>query len=360
VQIVLNHKVGDLLAEQREGEFDAVFVAVGAQVPHQAEIPTREAARVMDAVTFLHEAGSGEAPRVGRRVVVYGGDHLATEAARTAIRLGSVETTIVYARDRAHMAARKFETDEAAAEGVVFKWLCSLREIVGTELHTERMELTADGTAKPTGEFETMQADAVILALGHHTETSFLDKVPGLARKADGTVVVGANMMTGHSGVFAGGDMLPTGRTATIAIGHGRRAARHIDAFLRGTTYAEPPKAPLVGFKKLNLPLYTEIDPSEQPIVPPTSRVEGFAEVLAGLTEPEARREALRCLSCGNCYECDNCYAACPEQAIVKLGPGRRYRFDYTKCTGCGACYEQCPCHAIDMIEETVESPAAA
>ena len=81
-------------------------------------------------------------------------------------------------------------------------------------------------------------------------------------------------------------------------------------------------------------------------------RVGGFEEVVAGLDERQARYEAQRCLSCGNCFECDNCYAACPEDAIVKLGPGRRYRYDYGKCTGCAVCFEQCPCHAIEMIAE--------
>ena len=82
------------------------------------------------------------------------------------------------------------------------------------------------------------------------------------------------------------------------------------------------------------------------------ARTDGFAEVLAGLTEHDARREAQRCLSCGNCFECDNCYAACPEDAIIKLGPGMRYRYDYAKCTGCAVCFEQCPCHAIEMVRE--------
>ena len=73
---------------------------------------------------------------------------------------------------------------------------------------------------------------------------------------------------------------------------------------------------------------------------------------MSGLSEREARYEATRCLSCGNCFECDNCYAACPEQAIVKLGKGRFYRVELDLCTGCATCFEQCPCHAIDMTPE--------
>jgi Pyruvate/2-oxoacid:ferredoxin oxidoreductase delta subunit len=90
----------------------------------------------------------------------------------------------------------------------------------------------------------------------------------------------------------------------------------------------------------------------EQFRLDPLVAVKNFDEVIAGLTEKEARYEAQRCLSCGNCFECDGCYGACPEEAIIKLGPGKGYRFDLNKCTGCAVCYEQCPCHAIEMIPE--------
>ena len=87
----------------------------------------------------------------------------------------------------------------------------------------------------------------------------------------------------------------------------------------------------------------------------------GFEEVVAGLAPEAARYEASRCLSCGNCYECDGCYGACPEDAIIKLGVGKRYRYDYERCTGCAVCYEQCPCHAIEMVPEPARAlPNAA
>ena len=98
--------------------------------------------------------------------------------------------------------------------------------------------------------------------------------------------------------------------------------------------------------------MFTDVAPTAQSMLAGAERVGGFEEVVAGLNERQARYEAQRCLSCGNCFECDNCYAACPEDAIVKLGPGRRYRYDYSKCTGCAVCFEQCPCHAIEMIAE--------
>ena len=192
----------------------------------------------------------------------------------------------------------------------------------------------------------------MVLALGQQTDSSFLRKTPGIAFQPDGTVIVATNMMTGHPGIFAGGDMVPSERTVTAAVGHGKKAARHIDAWLRGSVYESAPKHPIVSFEMLHLPIYSDADQTVQRMLPVAARTTGFGEVLAGLSEDEARYEAQRCLSCGNCFECDQCYAACPEQAIEKLGPGRRYRFLYDRCTGCAVCFDTCPCHAIDMIPE--------
>lgn len=351
-RITLNHRVTDLIAERNEGKFDAVFLAIGATAGHHVDIPTQDAVRMLDAVDYLKSAGTGEAPLLGRRVVVYGGGNTAMDAARTARRLGADEAVIVYRRDRAHMPAHAFEADEALEEGVKIKWLTSIRQITGSALTVERMTLDANGRAVPTGEVETLEADAVVLAVGQDTDIGFLRNVPGLTFRGDGTVEVGPNMMTGHPGLFAGGDVVPGDRTVTVAVGHGKRAARHIDAWLRGEAYVKAAKHPLVSYEMLHLPVFSDVDPSAQHVLAGTQRLSGFAEVVAGLGESEARREAQRCLSCGNCYECDNCYAACPEQAIEKLGPGRGFRVDLTKCTGCAVCYEVCPCHAIEMYSE--------
>ena len=143
----------------------------------------------------------------------------------------------------------------------------------------------------------------------------------------------------------------------TAAVGHGKKAARNIDAFFSGTQYVSSAKHPLVSFEDLNLPVFLDAERQEAPEVPAAERAR-FQEVAHGLTEAEARFEASRCLSCGNCFECDNCLAACPEQAIVKLGPERGYRVDETLCSGCAVCFEQCPCHAIEMVSEPAASPA--
>ena len=352
VKIVLNHKVEDVLAEKLAGSFDAVFIAIGAHISKHVDIPARDAVKVLDAVSLLRDVSTGEVPLLGRRVVVYGGGNTAMDAARTVRRLGAEEALIVYRRDRAHMPAHAFEADEALAEGVKIKWLTTIKTIEGGDLTVERMQVDAQGRAQPTGQFETLQADAVVLALGQDADSGFLRKIPEIQFQPDGTVIVAPNMMTGFPGIFAGGDMVPSERTVTIAVGHGKKAAQHIDAWLRGATYDKKDKHPTVDFTMLNLPIYTDAAPSMQRELPLSDRASGFDEVLAGLVEREALHEAKRCLSCGNCFECDNCYAACPEDAIIKLGPNQRYKYDYTKCTGCAVCFEQCPCHAIEMVPE--------
>jgi NADPH-dependent glutamate synthase beta subunit-like oxidoreductase len=352
VNIVLNHKVEDLLAEKEEGGFDAMFVAVGAHLSKRTDIPARDAGKMLDAVNFLRDVEAGTAPKLGRRVAVYGGGNTAMDAARVAKRLGIDDALIIYRRDRAHMPAHEAEADEALQEGVKIHWLRTIKEIDQSTFTVEAMEINENGRPQPTGELETLEADTLILALGQDVETAFLKHVPNLTFHRDGTVEVDDNLMTGYPGLFAGGDMVPSERTVTVAVGHGKKAARNIDAYLKGTTYIKPAKHELAGFDKLHVWYFTDAAQRPQKHLDIKERLTSFDEVVSGLSEKQAVYEARRCLSCGNCFECDGCYAACPEDAVVKLGPGKRYRFDYNHCTGCAICFEQCPCHAIDMVPE--------
>jgi NADPH-dependent glutamate synthase beta subunit-like oxidoreductase len=334
-----------------DGRFDAGYLAIGAHLSRRTEIPARDAGQMLDAVSFLRDIETHEAPKVGR-VAVYGGGNTAMDAARVARRLGAPEAMIIYRRDRAHMPAHAFEAEEAEAEGVKIHWLRTIKSIDQTRLTVEVMEVDEQGRPQPTGRFETLEADALIMALGQDSDTRLLEKVEGVELQADGTVVVDQNMMTGRPGLFAGGDMVPSERTVTVAVGHGKKASRHIDAWLRATTWDKPPKHELASFDKLHVWYYTDAGQRQQEALEIAERLASFDEVVAGLGEAEAQYEALRCLSCGNCFECDGCYGACPEHAIIKLGPGKRYRYDYDLCTGCAVCFEQCPCHAIEMIPE--------
>jgi formate dehydrogenase beta subunit len=351
ISVRLNHKVTDVAREKAEGSFDAVFIAIGAHLSKKIDIPSRDAGQILDALTFLKDAESGQVPRLGRRVAVYGGGNTAMDAARVAKRLG-YEPLIIYRRDREHMPAHAFEADEALAEGVKINWLRTIKEINENSITVEVMQVNADGKPEGTGTFETLEADALILALGQETDTGFLKNITGITFDSDGTVKVGPDMMTGAEGIFAGGDMVPSERTVTVAVGHGKKAARFMNAYLLGKKIEKQEKHPVVGFERLHVWYQTAAPQKHQAQAEEALRVQDFREVLEGLTEKEARYEAQRCLSCGNCFECDGCFGACPEGAVIKLGKGNRYQFDLDRCTGCAVCYEQCPCHAIEMIPD--------
>jgi NADPH-dependent glutamate synthase beta subunit-like oxidoreductase len=352
VRMVRNHLVEDLVAERTEGGFDAVFVAVGAHLSKRVDIPAREAGRIVDAVSFLRSVASGDRPVIGRRVAVYGGGNTAMDAARVARRMGADEAMIVYRRTRHQMPAHAEEAEDAEREGVRINWLRTITAFDGPELTVEVMELDESGRPVPTGRLETLAADTVILALGQETDTRFLRAVPGVEFAADGTVLVSTSLMTGCPGVFAGGDMVPAERTVTVGVGHGKKAARHIDAYLREMPAVSHPKHDLIPFEGLHLWYFGDADRRRQPEQEPTERIADFTEVVGGLDVTQATFESRRCLSCGNCFECDGCFGACPEDAIIKLGTGHRYRYDYDKCTGCGTCFDQCPVHAIEMVPE--------
>jgi len=235
------------------------------------------------------------------------------------------------------------------------KWLSTITHAEGGRLQLEKMELDASGFPQPTGEFEDLDADSLVLALGQEADLSLLDGLPGIEIE-DHVVKVGPNMMTGHPGVFAGGDMVPAERTVTVGIGHGKKAARHIDAWLRGTTYAAAPKHELATFEHLNTWYYTDAPPTVRPLLDRARRESTFDEVVGGLDESNALFEARRCLSCGNCFACDNCYGVCPDNAVVKLEPGTAYGYaiDLDYCKGCGMCVAECPCGALEMVPETI------
>ena len=352
VRIDQDRRVTDLERTWREGAFDAVFVAVGAHLSKRTEIPARDAGRILDAVSFLRDVAAGAPPSLGRRVAVYGGGNTAMDAARSVVRLGH-EPMIVYRRDRDHMPAHDFEAQEALEEGVEIHWLRTIRAIEGPRLTVEVMELDDRGRPRGTDRFETLVADDLILALGQDSDTSFLRGVDGVEFGDDGSVLVDGAFHTGRPGLFAGGDMVPAERSVTVAVGHGKRAAHHIDAWLRGTTWTEPVLPGHASFDRLHIWYYADVAPGSEPRSGMVQRLATFGEVVGGLHEDEAVHEARRCISCGTCFECDGCLAACPEDAVVKLGRGQRYRFDYDRCTGCATCFDQCPSGAISMIAES-------
>ena len=351
VTVKLNSKVDNILEQMKAGEFDAAFLAVGAHIGKRAMIPSGDAARIVDAISVLRSMEGEDRPMLGRRVIVYGGGNTAIDVARSVKRMGA-EPIIVYRRTRDKAPAHDFEIEEALQEGVMVKWLSTIKQAGDKEITIEKMALDDKGFPQPTGEFETLEADSVVLALGQDVDLSLLNGVPGLEVTKDGVVKVGTDLMTGHPGIFAGGDMVPAERNVTVAIGHGKKAARNIDAWLRGERYQPPAKNELASFDKLNPWYYSDAPKTVRPMLDIARRKSTFDEVQGGLDESNALFEARRCLSCGNCFECDNCYGVCPDNAVTKLGPGKGFEFKLDYCKGCGICVSECPCGAITMVPE--------
>lgn len=354
ITLKLDTRVNDLTESMEQGSFDAAFLAVGAQLSHRAYIPAGQAARVLDALSLLGTVNDGERPQLGRAVVVYGGGNTAMDAARTARRLGADDAVVVYRRTQEQMPANQVELTEALDEGVRVRWLRTIVEIGDGVTTLEKMRLDEDGVPQPTGEFEQINSETVVLALGQDVDRSLLDTVPGLTI-TKGVVQVDDTMMTGCPGVFAGGDAVPDQRSVTVGIGHGRRAAQHLDAWLRSGSATPAPPVDLglpVAFGDLNPWYFSEAPHAVRPRLEAARRATDFGEVVGGLDADTAVYEARRCLSCGNCFGCDNCFGVCPDNAVHKVETGHGYAIDLDYCKGCGLCVAECPSGAIVMEPE--------
>jgi NADPH-dependent glutamate synthase beta subunit-like oxidoreductase len=350
VRFEMNTRITDVREALEEG-FDAAFLAVGAHISKRAYIPAGEAARILDAISVLHDVEDGQAPMLGRKVVVYGGGNTAIDVARTAKRLGAEESIIVYRRTREKAPANDTEITEALEEGVLIKWLSTIKQADEGRLQVEKMKLDEKGFPQPTGEFEELEADSLVLALGQESDLTLLHGVPDL-EVVDGVVKVNSMMMTGYPGIFAGGDMVPAERTVTTSVGHGKKAARNIDAWLRKVEYKGGEKPAVVEYQDLNPWYYSDAPHAVRPRLEGARRATNFEEVVQGLDESTALYEARRCMSCGNCFECDNCFGVCPDNAVIKLGPGKGFEFNLDYCKGCGICVSECPSGSIIMIPE--------
>ena len=346
----MNTRVDDVHEALNEG-FSAVFLAIGAQLSKRAYIPASESARILDAIKVLRGVEDGTQPLLGRKVVVYGGGNTAMDVARTARRLGAEDAIIIYRRTRDKAPANDEEITEAIEEGILVKWLSTVKHVDEKSMQIEKMALDADGFPQPTGEFETLEADSLILALGQEVDFSLLGNSADLDTK-DGVMPVDSTMMTSHPGIFAGGDMIPAERTVTTGVGHGKKAARNIDAWLRKKAYEKIDNTDIVTYDQLNTWYYTNAPHIIRERLEATRRAKDFSEVVKGLDETNALYEARRCLSCGNCFECDNCFGVCPDNAIIKLGPGKGYEINLDYCKGCGICVTECPSSSIVMVSD--------
>ncbi|MCJ7786255.1 MAG: FAD-dependent oxidoreductase, partial [Desulfobacterales bacterium] len=331
VEIKTNSPIGPNLTFDdlfRQG-YRAVFLAVGAHQDQKLGIPGEDHSNVIPGVVFLRKVNLGERVKVGERVAVIGGGNVAIDAARTALRTGAKEVTIVYRRSRDEMPAYEEDVEEAEAEGIKFQLLTAPTEVTpkgegNISLRCIKMELgepDASGRKRPvpiSGSDFFIEVNNVISAIGQTPDLSFL-KGLGIETTARGTIQVDpVTLETSRKGIFAGGDAVSGPWIAIEAVAAGKEAAISIDRYLRGQDLCEgrpKPKLEKAGFEEI----YAEQPktPREQmEMLPPEERQKTFLEVKKGFSEEQAKKEALRCLNCGLCSECLQCVALCKAGAV--------------------------------------------
>lgn len=346
VKLECNRRV-DNLKDEVSG-FDAVYISTGAFLATKIDMEVKgNSCSVIDAVDLFQKMENSETmPVLGKRVVVYGGGNTAIDAARTAIRLGADSVKIVYRRTLNHMPAHKEEVQDALQEGVEIVCLSCIGMIDGNDVIVKKMDYDEEhDILKENGETSAIQADSVIFAIGQSIDEGILKGIDGIVVSDKGVIEVDKNMMTGEKGIFAGGDVIAGKRTITHAIGHGKKAAKCIDAYLHGVEVTPNVKPEVAHFKRLNTVYYKQSDRTE---LTRNYTNLSFLEEDISLSEREISSESERCLSCGNCFHCDNCYGFCPDGAIKKA-PDGTLTIDYEYCKGCGICASECPCGAIKM-----------
>ena len=381
VEIKTNMRLGDNLSLDDLGDYKAIFIAVGLSKSRKLNIPGEEARGVIPGLEFLKRLNLGEEVQVGSRVVVVGGGNTAMDAARSALRLGA-KVTVLYRRSRQEMPAIPEEVEEALEEGVDIQFLATPVEVLTRDgqvvgLRCIRMRLgepDESGRRRPIpieGSEFTVQADAVIPAIGQVADLSFLEAGSWKLEVERGRIAINEAGATTRPGIFAGGDVATPFGTVAHAIGSGKRAAMAIDRYLRGEELPSfppfeesvrfsprPVESEIVRFEDLNLAYFEWAERRESAVRPPEERVKDFDEVALGLDEEQALAEASRCFNCGTCIMCDNCLNFCPDVAISrKNGSGPVsypfYEINYDYCKGCGICAEECPRDAISLEEET-------
>jgi 2-oxoacid:acceptor oxidoreductase delta subunit (pyruvate/2-ketoisovalerate family) len=369
------------------GEYDAVFVASGAQTSHALGIAGEDARGVRPGLEFLREVNEGGRPDVGRHVVVIGGGNTAMDCARSALRLGA-SVTVLYRRTRGEMPAIAEEIEGAQREGAVMRFLLApiafhaaagrVRAVECQRMMLGEPDRSGRQRPVPTGERLTIPADTVLTAIG---ETPDLDGLPDdVTREASG-VRVNSFGQSSRATLFAGGDVTDAARTVADALGAGKRAAvgidRHFRKVMHGQLGAEDadglrfgggnlsavrwlggdpinrvaPVNEVVAFEEMNLNHFAAVPRRPDTHIASEIARDGFGEVNLGLTDREAMEEARRCLNCGVCTQCDLCLIFCPDAAITRNGDGA-YAIALDYCKGCGVCAAECPRGAIGMTRE--------
>ncbi len=350
-------------------EYQAVFLALGSERSLYPKCKGIELPGIITAVEFLKNVSRGERPYLGENIVIIGGGHTAIDAARTCIRLGAKNVSIVYRRTLKEMPAGREEVEEAEAEGVKFYFLAAPIEFLGTgkveAVRCVKMQLDKKSGSKrgalirvEDSEFD-IKADAVILAIGYEPKVDTLKDIELILGKGGTIVVKDESGTTNIKGVFAGGDVVSGPMTVVQAIASGKRGADAIHRYLRKLPPKEIEEPTIIRpLDEKIVDLIVKTLRQKMPSLPVQERIKTFDEVNIGFTWEQALTEAQRCLNCGagavisdECVACFNCVLVCPYG--VPVAGEEKAKIDISQCQACGICASECPASAIDVKIET-------
>jgi NADPH-dependent glutamate synthase beta subunit-like oxidoreductase len=359
IEIHTSTRVNDI--EPLRESYDAVFLALGQDVGRRLDIPGGDARGVIGALEFLREVGLGRPVRIGSEVLVVGGGNTASDAGRSALRLGEqARSTLVSLEAEDELLIQPEDLEQARDEGLRFRPNSSLVEVLtdddgnvrGAVLAQARLAKDEHGNVRPevtAGTEVTVECDTILVAIG---QVQVLDWLP------DGCVARG--LVTGDEfgriaeDVFVGGDVLRGPSMVVDALGDGKRAARDIDRVLRVTPLEHDPEPEVMPYEKLNTAYFRHAPRALIPLTPAEHRVQDQeTEVTLGYSEAEAKEEADRCMSCGVCNGCDNCYVVCPDVSVMRdTRENGRYSIRTHYCKGCLVCVQECPTGCLEKVPE--------
>jgi NADPH-dependent glutamate synthase beta subunit-like oxidoreductase len=337
--------------------FDAVFLALGQDVGRR--LPDVEARGVIGALEFLRETGLGRPVRIGRDVLVIGGGNTASDAARSAIRLGGGAATIVSLEAENELLIQAEDLEQARDEGVLIRPQHALVRVVGEDdgtltaavLAPARLVKDEHGTVRPeiTGAETEVPCDTILVAIG---QVQVLGWLP--ADWTDGGLIGVDEFGRVADRVFVGGDVMRGPSMVVDALGDGKRAARDIDRVLRGAALEHDPEPEVMPYEKLNTAYFRHADRVPVPLSPPAERAASqVAEVTLAYSREEAVAEADRCMSCGVCNGCDNCYIVCPDVSVLRdARENGAYSIRTHYCKGCLVCVQECPTGCLEKVPE--------
>jgi NADPH-dependent glutamate synthase beta subunit-like oxidoreductase len=360
IEIKYDTRVGEDVSWDDLKDFDAAFISVGQDVGRKLPIEGNDLRGVVGGLEFLREAGFNRPVKVGKKVLVIGGGNTASDTARSALRLGAEEVTIVSLEAPDELLIVPEDLEQAKEEGVQFKTNAACARILGNDgvvsgavLCKAHLEKDEGGNVTPQMEEGTeyeVDCDTVMIAIG---QVQHLDWVPEDLRDERGLIRTDPyGRIDGN--IFAGGDIIRGPAMVVDALGDGKRAANNIDKVLNSLELVPESPVEVMPYERLNTAYFRHAPRIEAPMSPPGERVtDQKMEVTLAYDQEQAVGESDRCMSCGVCNGCDNCYIVCPDVSVVRdQRENGHYSIRTKYCKGCLVCVQECPTGCLEKVPE--------